>query len=109
MLPQEGTGKTPQGVARGGSRSPRGKRSLVRKSTAVWNRLLKLGTFQRPGRSPWRLTDRLKDKRSAWNEDQQVNANIKIIRVCKQSERLTPFWKSAFAFGKFLVMQIVAI
>nr|WP_237662567.1 hypothetical protein [Sutcliffiella horikoshii] len=50
-----GTGKTPQGVARGGSRSPCGKRSLVRKSTAVWNRLLNYELFGGLGRSPWRL------------------------------------------------------
>ncbi len=37
--------ETPQGVARGGSRSPRGKRSRLRKSTAVLIRLLKFVTF----------------------------------------------------------------
>ncbi len=36
--------ETPQGIARGGSRSPRGKRSHLRKVTAVFNPNLKLCT-----------------------------------------------------------------
>ncbi len=37
--------ETPQGIARGGSRSPRGKRSHLRKVTAVFNPNLKLCAF----------------------------------------------------------------
>ncbi|MCG1023092.1 hypothetical protein EKQ44_15735 [Sutcliffiella horikoshii] len=43
--------------------------------------------FQWLWRSPRRFPDRPTDKRSAWNEDQLLSANLMIIRVCLRTEQ----------------------